>query len=60
MQPERLTVALDTLNIIFVSIFCVEMIIKLLGYGVTAYLSQGQNVFDGIIVIVRYVCWRSL
>lgn len=55
MQPESLTVALETVNIIFVSIFAVEMIIKLLGFGVTAYVSQGQNVFDGIIVIVRYV-----
>jgi len=54
-QPERLTVALETVNIIFVSIFAVEMIIKLLGFGVTAYVSQGQNVFDGFIVIVS-VC----
>lgn len=55
MQPKRLTVALETVNIIFVSIFAVEMIIKLLGFGVAAYVSQGQNVFDGFIVIVRYL-----
>lgn len=53
MQPKRLTIALETVNIIFVSIFAVEMIIKLLGFGVTTYVSQGQNVFDGFIVIVR-------
>ncbi|KAJ7340397.1 Voltage-dependent T-type calcium channel subunit alpha-1G [Desmophyllum pertusum] len=54
-QPKRLTVVLENINIIFVTMFGIEMIIKLLGYGVTAYLSQGQNVFDGIIVIVS-VC----
>ena len=54
LQPERLTLALETINIIFVSIFGIEMVIKLLGYGVTAYLSEGQNVFDGLVVIVRY------
>ena len=54
LQPESLTVALETTNIMFVSIFGAEMTIKMLGYGITAYLSQGQNVFDAIIVIVRY------
>ena len=54
LQPEGLTLALETINIIFVSIFGMEVVIKLLGYGVTTYLSEGQNVFDGLIVIVRY------
>lgn len=53
LQPDNLTVILETTNIIFVSIFGIEMIIKLLGDGVTIYLSNGQNVFDGLIVIVR-------
>ena len=52
-QPDSLTVALETTNIIFVSIFGIEMILKLLGDGVTMYLTNGQNVFDGLIVIVR-------
>ena len=52
-QPDSLTVALETTNIIFVSIFGIEMILKLLGDGVTMYLNNGQNVFDGLIVIVR-------
>ena len=54
LQPEGLTLALETINIIFVSIFGMEVVIKLLGFGVTTYLSEGQNVFDGLIVIVRY------
>lgn len=54
-QPDSLTRALDTTNIVFVLFFGIEMVIKLLGYGVTMYLSNGQNVFDGIIVIVS-VC----
>ena len=58
LQPDSLTIALETTNIIFVSIFCVEMIIKLLGDGLAMYLSNGQNVFDGLIVVVRYVLAR--
>lgn len=60
LQPDSLTIALETTNIIFVSIFCIEMIIKLLGDGLAMYLSNGQNVFDGLIVVVRYVLARLL
>ena len=58
-QPDFLTDAMEITNKIFVCIFSLEMVIKLLGDGIAMYLSSGQNVFDGIIVIVRYV-YRSL
>ncbi|XP_015766817.1 PREDICTED: voltage-dependent T-type calcium channel subunit alpha-1H-like [Acropora digitifera] len=54
-QPEFLTDAMEITNKIFVCIFSFEMVIKLLGDGIAMYLSSGQNVFDGIIVIVS-VC----
>ena len=38
-------------NIIFVVIFTVESIMKLIGLGPRFYFSQGSNVFDFIIVI---------
>ena len=55
LQPDFLTDAMEITNKIFVCIFSFEMVIKLLGDGIAMYLSSGQNVFDGIIVIVRYV-----
>ena len=55
LQPGFLTDAMEITNKIFVCIFSFEMVIKLLGDGIAMYLSSGQNVFDGIIVIVRYV-----
>ncbi|XP_031551384.1 voltage-dependent T-type calcium channel subunit alpha-1G-like isoform X2 [Actinia tenebrosa] len=51
-QPEGLTKALDKFNILFVTIFSVEMAINLLAYGITEYLNQLLNVFDGFVVIV--------
>ncbi|XP_074639691.1 voltage-dependent T-type calcium channel subunit alpha-1H-like isoform X1 [Acropora palmata] len=54
-QPDFLTDAMEITNKIFVCIFSFEMVIKLLGDGIAMYLSSGQNVFDGIIVIVS-VC----
>ena len=55
LQPQILTDVLETTNYIFVSIFALEMLITVVGLGPTGYLSQGQNVFDGVIVIVRFV-----
>ncbi|KAK2571693.1 Voltage-dependent T-type calcium channel subunit alpha-1G [Acropora cervicornis] len=55
IMPDFLTDAMEITNKIFVCIFSFEMVIKLLGDGIAMYLSSGQNVFDGIIVIVS-VC----
>ena len=35
------------------------MAINLFAYGVTEYLSQLLNVFDGFVVIVRYIVTQS-
>ncbi|KAK3705212.1 hypothetical protein QZH41_014007 [Actinostola sp. cb2023] len=51
-QPEELTIALEKSNIIFVTIFSVEMTINLVAYGLAEYLSQAQNVFDGFVVVM--------
>ena len=38
-------------NLVFSGIFAVEMVLKVLAYGIFRYISDGFNVFDGVIVI---------
>lgn len=52
-QPEYLTHLVETSNIIFSAIFAVEMLLKITADGLFGYISNGFNVFDGIIVILR-------
>ncbi|XP_019646522.1 PREDICTED: voltage-dependent T-type calcium channel subunit alpha-1H-like isoform X9 [Branchiostoma belcheri] len=54
-QPEELTNALEISNLVFTSLFALEMLLKLLAYGPLEYIRNGFNVFDGIIVIVSIV-----
>lgn len=57
-QPEQLTVAVEISNIVFSAIFAVEMLLKIIAEGPFGYISNGFNVFDGIVVVLRYM-WRS-
>ena len=57
-QPELLTRTVEVSNLVFSMIFAVEMILKLSAYGFFRYISDGFNVFDGLIVILRYVFWN--
>ena len=52
-QPEKLTQALEISNIIFTGLFGIEMALKLIAEDCFKYISDGFNVFDGIVVIVR-------
>uniref|UniRef100_A0AAX7VGC9 Voltage-dependent T-type calcium channel subunit alpha n=1 Tax=Astatotilapia calliptera TaxID=8154 RepID=A0AAX7VGC9_ASTCA len=54
-QPEELTNVLEICNIVFTSMFSLEMILKLTAFGSFNYLRNPYNVFDGIIVIIS-VC----
>ncbi|XP_063708918.1 voltage-dependent T-type calcium channel subunit alpha-1G [Culicoides brevitarsis] len=54
-QPEELTSIVETSNIIFSCIFAVEMLLKLIGEGPFKYISNGFNLFDGIIVILSVI-----
>ncbi|XP_073945551.1 ca[2+]-channel protein alpha[[1]] subunit T isoform X2 [Choristoneura fumiferana] len=51
-QPEELTVIVEISNIVFSAIFAVEMILKVAAEGPFKYISNGFNVFDGVIVIL--------
>ncbi|RWS27057.1 voltage-dependent t-type calcium channel subunit alpha-1g-like protein [Leptotrombidium deliense] len=51
-QPDELTQAVEVSNIIFTAIFACEMLLKLSAEGCYVYISDGFNVFDGIVVVV--------
>ncbi|XP_037069662.1 LOW QUALITY PROTEIN: voltage-dependent T-type calcium channel subunit alpha-1H-like [Pollicipes pollicipes] len=51
-QPEWLTSVVEISNIIFSAIFALEMLLKLIAVGFYGYISNGFNVFDGLIVII--------
>uniref|UniRef100_A0A8C2PT30 Voltage-dependent T-type calcium channel subunit alpha n=1 Tax=Cyprinus carpio TaxID=7962 RepID=A0A8C2PT30_CYPCA len=55
VQPEELTNVLEICNIVFTSMFALEMILKLTALGFFSYLRNPYNIFDGIIVIIS-VC----
>ncbi|KAK2097235.1 Voltage-dependent T-type calcium channel subunit alpha-1H [Saguinus oedipus] len=51
-QPEELTNALEISNIVFTSMFALEMLLKLLACGPLGYIRSPYNIFDGIIVVI--------
>ncbi|KAM8961278.1 voltage-dependent T-type calcium channel subunit alpha-1H isoform 2-T2 [Pelodytes ibericus] len=51
-QPEELTNALEISNIVFTSMFALEMLLKLLAFGMFGYIKNPYNIFDGIIVVI--------
>uniref|UniRef100_A0A4X2LA55 Voltage-dependent T-type calcium channel subunit alpha-1H n=1 Tax=Vombatus ursinus TaxID=29139 RepID=A0A4X2LA55_VOMUR len=51
-QPEELTNALEISNIVFTSMFALEMLLKLLAFGLLGYIRNPYNIFDGIIVVI--------
>ncbi|XP_053367832.1 voltage-dependent T-type calcium channel subunit alpha-1G isoform X4 [Clarias gariepinus] len=51
-QPDELTNALEISNIVFTSLFSLEMLLKLLVYGPFGYIKNPYNIFDGIIVVI--------
>ncbi|KAM4663220.1 voltage-dependent T-type calcium channel subunit alpha-1G [Discoglossus pictus] len=51
-QPDELTNALEISNIVFTSLFALEMLLKLLVYGPFGYIKNPYNIFDGVIVVI--------
>lgn len=52
-QPQELTAIVESSNVVFSAVFAVEMMLKIVSEGPFGYISNGFNVFDGIIVILR-------
>ena len=54
-MPRVLIKMLEASNICFTVVFSIEMAVKLFGFGIKDYVSDGFNCFDGIIVILGMV-----
>ncbi|XP_069920261.1 voltage-dependent T-type calcium channel subunit alpha-1H isoform X2 [Oryctolagus cuniculus] len=57
-QPEELTSALEISNVVFTSLFALEMLLKLLACGPLGYVRNPYNIFDGVIVVISV--WEIL
>lgn len=51
-QPEVLTKIVEISNLAFSIVFAIEMALKVIAYGFFRYISDGFNVFDGLIVML--------
>jgi hypothetical protein len=54
-QPTSLTNALEYSNIVFTSLFAIEMILKIIADGCLKYIKNAYNLFDGGIVIMSVI-----
>lgn len=54
LQPHTLTLIVEYSNYVFIGVFTLEMVMKLLAEGFLQYIKDAFNVFDGFIVIMRY------
>ncbi|CAG9864964.1 unnamed protein product [Phyllotreta striolata] len=54
-QSELLTHGVEVTNVIFSAVFAVEMVLKIIAEGPFGYISNGFNVFDGIIVVLSAI-----
>ncbi|XP_029356956.1 voltage-dependent T-type calcium channel subunit alpha-1I-like [Echeneis naucrates] len=54
-QPQELTDILEISNMVFTSLFSLEMLLKLMALGLFGYYKNPYNGFDSIIVIIS-VC----
>ena len=46
---------LEYINLFFYAIFFIEMIIKLIGFGIKHYFRDFFNIFDFIVVIISTI-----
>ncbi|XP_017160021.1 voltage-dependent T-type calcium channel subunit alpha-1H-like isoform X3 [Poecilia reticulata] len=51
-QPQELTDILEISNMVFTSLFSLEMLLKMLALGLFGYIKNPYNSFDSIIVII--------
>jgi hypothetical protein len=54
-ENSQITFYTDKLNLAFTVFFIIEMVIKLLGYGLREYFADGYNIFDCLIVLASIV-----
>ena len=54
-----MTIAVEYTNSIFASVFFFEMLLKLGGYGLFEYIRNPYNLFDSVIVFIRFSFFLS-
>ena len=54
-QPPELTNALEYSNLVFTSLFAIEMILKIIADGCMKYIKNAYNLFDGGIVLMSVI-----
>ena len=54
-QPDSLTQVQSVCNLFFTVVFTLEMVLKIIGYGVICYLGDGFNVSDCLVVTLGLV-----
>jgi hypothetical protein len=54
-QPQSLTNALEYSNLVFTSLFAIEMILKIIAEGWLKYIKNAYNLFDGGIVLMSVI-----
>ncbi len=54
LQPQELTDVLEISNMVFTSLFSLEMLLKLMALGLFGYIKNPYNGFDSVIVIIRW------
>lgn len=47
--------ALEYFNYIFISIFTLELLVKLIGFGFKEFIKDKFNIFDAFIVLISYI-----
>ena len=43
---------LSKFNLVFTIVFIIEMLLKIIGFGIKGYVSDKMNLFDGLIVLL--------
>ena len=54
-QPPSLTNALEYSNLVFTTLFAIEMVLKIIAEGCLKYIKNAYNLFDSAIVIMSIV-----
>jgi hypothetical protein len=59
-MPKKLSEVLNKANKGFTVVFAAEMLLKIFGLGIKAYVKDGFNDFDAIVVIVGLLDFANL
>ena len=55
LLPDSISFEVQVVNLIFTSVFILELIFKLIGYGIRNYCKDAFNVFDAFVVSLSLV-----